>query len=145
MSDSSQGGAAPVGERVTRLEALLEAFLFNQMRREREDAQRRRDAVDEQRDQEERDSCQRDELTNAVQDLVSRLERMEPIVIGDSACGKKPIDERIKAIEETILSARVGWRTTVVMGTGLLGLVSALLYVLHWLNASPWTAHQPRP
>lgn len=128
--------APPIGERMTRLEALFEANLAHQLWREQEEAARRHDELDEQRRRDDHASEQRRDLARSMQRLLGRMDLMEPVILGDLARGKKPIDERIKGIEDVILSAKVSWRTMAFMGTTLVGLASALAYALHWLTAA---------
>ncbi|HUZ67603.1 MAG TPA: hypothetical protein VMU56_08065 [Beijerinckiaceae bacterium] len=143
MSELQQGLAPPIGERMTRLEALFEASMFNQLRREHEAARRRRDEIDEQRRRDDHASEQRRDLARSMQSLHGRMEQMEPVILGDVTRGRKSIDERIKGIEDVILSASVSWRTIAFMATTFVGLASALAYGLHWVLAAAWPARAP--
>ena len=123
-------GGSPLGERVTRLEAMFEATLLNRARRERDDVERQRIQFAEQR---RRDRCaadERRELAACLSAVIARLDKFEPAILGDKDIGQKSLSERLEAVEHMILSARAGWKAAALIGTTFVALASAVTYAI---------------
>ena len=143
MSDlATIANEPPVGERMMRIEALFESALTNQARRDREESERRRDQADDLRRRDAHATKQRRELTRAIHDILKRMERLETVILGDAARGGKAIDERIKGIEDVILSARASWRTLALAATAAFGLFSTIAYSMQRFG-DLWPKHHP--
>lgn len=119
----------------------MEAHFAERLRRDEEWLRDRRDEREDQRRRDEVAGAERRDLAACVRALLARVEKFEPVLLGDAALGQKSLGERLETVERALLSARIGWRTATVIGTGLLSLASALAYLAHraplWLGG-PW-------